>query len=86
MVLPAVSVLAWFCFCFRFCWSFVVEHFAPAWAFCVIAILSDGQTAALGKPAQTLTPEVLEPVYGVPIQVLDDPTFGYPIILSGRKT
>ena len=47
-----------------------------------ILLLSDGKTAAIGTPRETLTPDHLKSVYGVPVRVLDHDDYPFPIVLS----
>ena len=49
-----------------------------------VLLLSDGKAVAYGEPRNILTPHILEPVYGVPIEVVEDERFSHPIILSRR--
>ncbi len=50
-----------------------------------VLLLSDGHIAGLGGPRDVLTPELLESVYGVPIQVIEQPTLAHPLIVSCRQ-
>ncbi|MBV72140.1 MAG: heme ABC transporter ATP-binding protein [Myxococcales bacterium] len=50
-----------------------------------VLLLSGAQVAAYGVPKAVLTPEVLEPVYGVEVRVLDDPSMPYPLVVSCRQ-
>ena len=45
-----------------------------------IAILHEGRLHALGTPEETLRPDVLEPVYGVTVEVLRHPVTGVPLV------
>ena len=49
-----------------------------------VLLLSGGRAVAYGPPESTLTPPILEPMYGVPIQVIRHDEFSHPIILSRR--
>lgn len=48
-----------------------------------VALLSDGAIHRLGLPADVLTPEELEAVYGIAIHVMPHPIHGTPLILTG---
>ena len=47
-----------------------------------ILLLSDGKTAAIGTPQETLTPNNLRAIYGVPVRVVDHEDYPYPIVVS----
>ncbi|HEX9676061.1 MAG TPA: heme ABC transporter ATP-binding protein [Anaerolineales bacterium] len=49
-----------------------------------VALLSNGEVGALGKPEQVLTPDGLAEVYGMRIHVMPHPVFGTPLVLSGE--
>lgn len=49
-----------------------------------IAILDSGRLAAYGAPAQVLTAELLESVYGIAVRLLEDPEGGSPVIVPVR--
>ena len=49
-----------------------------------VVLLADGGIAGLGPPRDVLVSSRLEAVYGVPIQVIEQPDLLYPIILSCR--
>ncbi len=49
-----------------------------------IALLSHGQVAAYGTPAEVLQDEVLTEVYGHPIEVVAHPRTGSPLVLPDR--
>jgi len=51
-----------------------------------VLLLSGGHIAGLGSPHDVLQPELLESVYGVPIQVITHPELDYPLVLSCRQT
>lgn len=48
-----------------------------------IAVMGRGRLAALGSPADVLTPALIERVYGLPVHVLDGPD-GTPLVLPRR--
>jgi len=48
-----------------------------------VALLSDGAIHRLGLPADVLTPEELEAVYGIAIHVMPHPIHGTPLVLTG---
>ena len=50
----------------------------------LVLLLAEGRAVAFGPPSETLIPEILEPMYGVPIHVLSHEGFSHPIILSRR--
>lgn len=50
-----------------------------------VALLSNGQVAALGTPDQVLTPEQLSPVYGLQISVYPHPEHGTPWIMAEQR-
>ena len=47
-----------------------------------ILLLSEGECVSIGQPKETLTPSLLEKVYGVPIHVLNHDDYPHPIVLS----
>jgi iron complex transport system ATP-binding protein len=49
-----------------------------------VILLSDGTIKKRGKPADVLTPEELEAVYGIQIHVTTHPLDGGPLVLTGR--
>ncbi len=49
-----------------------------------VAVLADGRLTAHGPPAETLTPDRLTEVYRHPVEVLDHPRTGAPLILPAR--
>jgi len=49
-----------------------------------VILLSDGMIKKRGKPADVLTPEELEAVYGIQIHVTTHPIDGGPLVLTGR--
>lgn len=46
-----------------------------------VVVLDGGRVAAEGKPAEVLTPELLQRVYGVAARLLPDPQSGRPLII-----
>jgi len=50
-----------------------------------VILLNDGTIASEGTPHEVLRPSILEPVYGVPIQLLGDSNLGFPIVMSLRS-
>lgn len=50
-----------------------------------IAVLDRSRLAAVGSPADVLTPQVLEPVYGVGVRVTPHPDTGTPVVLPRRS-
>jgi iron complex transport system ATP-binding protein len=48
-----------------------------------VALLSHGRVRKLGLPAEVLTPDELQAVYGVRIHVMTHPIHGTPLVLSG---
>lgn len=50
-----------------------------------IAIVHDGRLVAFGSPADVLTEQRVEAVYGTPVRVIEDPDTGRPIVLPRRK-
>ncbi len=49
-----------------------------------VILLSNGTIKKRGKPADVLTPEELEAVYGIQIHVTTHPIDGGPLVLTGR--
>lgn len=49
-----------------------------------LVILRDGRCAAMGPPAEILTPEVLESTYGVSARILDDD--GVPVVSAHARS
>jgi iron complex transport system ATP-binding protein len=50
-----------------------------------IAILHEGSLRAIGAPADVLTAERVEQVYGTAVRILDDPDTGRPVVLPRRR-
>ncbi|MDF2554602.1 MAG: hemin transporter ATP-binding protein, partial [Microbacterium sp.] len=50
-----------------------------------IAILHEGSLQAIGAPADVLTAERVERVYGTAVRILDDPDTGRPVVLPRRR-
>jgi len=50
-----------------------------------VAIISHGRLVAYGAPAEVLTEERIEDVYGTPVRVIPDPDTGRPIVLPRRS-
>ncbi len=48
-----------------------------------VALLSNGRVRKVGLPAEVLTPDELQAVYGVRIHVMTHPIHGTPLVLSG---
>lgn len=48
-----------------------------------VALLVAGELRALGEPEEVLQPEILTPVYQLPLQVLRNTASGRPVILPG---
>lgn len=46
-----------------------------------IALMADGRIAALGTPRQVLTSELISRVYGLPVEVVEHPLSGGPLVL-----
>ncbi len=46
-----------------------------------IALMADGRIAALGSPRQVLTSELISRVYGLPVEVVEHPLSGGPLVL-----
>ena len=65
----------------------VVLHALNAAAACSdrIALLRDGQVAALGAPDDVLTSDTLTDVYGTPIEVVPHPVTGHGIVIPVRR-
>lgn len=57
-------------------------NFASAYADHIVA-LRDGEVRHTGSPAQVMRPEVLQDVFGTPVQVIDG-TAGYPLAVYYR--
>ena len=49
-----------------------------------VTLLSSGRVAATGAPAEVLTAERIEAVYGQPVDVFDHPVTGVPIVVPRR--
>ncbi|WP_082098853.1 heme ABC transporter ATP-binding protein [Demequina iriomotensis] len=49
-----------------------------------IAVLDRARLAGLGSPREVLVPELLEPVYGLGVRVIEDPDTGLPVVLPKR--
>lgn len=54
----------------------LVAHYADQ-----VALLVDGRLQALGAPEAVLKPEVLAPVYRLPLQLIHNTASGHPVIL-----
>jgi iron complex transport system ATP-binding protein len=48
--------------------------------------MKDGAIAAEGPPAQVITAEVMADVFGLPCQIIDDPTTGTPLVVPIPRT
>ena len=48
-----------------------------------VAVLAEGRLAAMGPPAEALTPELLTTVYGHPVGVVTHPRRACPLVLTG---
>ncbi len=51
-----------------------------------LVAMRDGRVVAEGPPAQVVTPEVIEEVFGVTATVLADPASGAPVVIPRRRT
>lgn len=49
-----------------------------------VVLLSGGHVVAAGTPAEVLTPDLIEEVYGVRPRTLDDPESGRPVLIFDR--
>jgi iron complex transport system ATP-binding protein len=59
----------------------VLHDLALAGAACDrLVLMHQGRVAAGGAPADVLRPEVLEPVYGTPVEVIANPATGQPLV------
>ena len=54
----------------------LVAHYADQ-----VALLVDGELCALGTPDAVLSPDVLAPVYRIPLQMIHNTASGRPVIL-----
>ncbi|MBS2548664.1 ABC transporter ATP-binding protein [Catenulispora sp. NL8] len=43
--------------------------------------MRDGAIAAVGRPGEVVTPELIEDVFGLPCRVIDDPETGTPLVI-----
>ncbi len=50
----------------------------------MVVLLHEGGIAAMGTPREVFKSDILEPVYGVPIQLLDHEHLEHPVIVSLR--
>ena len=51
-----------------------------------LIVMRDGALVAQGPPAAVMTPELVEAVFGIPCQVMDDPETGTPMVVpAGRE-
>ncbi|MGH9153609.1 MAG: heme ABC transporter ATP-binding protein [Acidimicrobiales bacterium] len=50
-----------------------------------VAVMAQGRVAAVGPPAEALTPELLSAVYGHPVAVVAHPRRSCPLVLVGAK-
>jgi iron complex transport system ATP-binding protein len=51
-----------------------------------LVALKDGAIAAEGAPAEVITAETMADVFGLPCQVIDDPTTGTPLVVPIPRT
>jgi iron complex transport system ATP-binding protein len=51
-----------------------------------LVAMRDGRVVAEGTPAEVVTPEVIEDVFGVAATVLTDPASGAPVVIPRRRT
>jgi iron complex transport system ATP-binding protein len=49
-----------------------------------VALLSESVVRTLGTPEEVLRPDLLEPVYGIHIEVVPSPVDGKPLVLSAE--
>ncbi|SHM63220.1 ABC transporter ATP-binding protein [Cryptosporangium aurantiacum] len=50
-----------------------------------LIVLKAGTVVASGPPAEVMTPSLVEDVFGVPCEVMDDPATGTPMIVPGSR-
>ena len=50
-----------------------------------LVAMRDGRVVAEGTPAEVVTPEVIEAVFGVAASVLTDPETGTPVVIPRRR-
>jgi iron complex transport system ATP-binding protein len=50
-----------------------------------LVVLKAGTVVAAGRPADVMTPELVEDVFGVPCEVMDDPATGTPMVIPGAR-
>ncbi|HKZ50584.1 MAG TPA: ABC transporter ATP-binding protein, partial [Dehalococcoidia bacterium] len=48
-----------------------------------LVLLDQGEVVAQGGPGEVLRPEILGPVYGIPVHILAHPAGGGPVVLPG---
>jgi len=51
-----------------------------------LVVMHDGKPAATGRPADVLTAELVEAVFGVPCRIVPDPETGTPLIVPKART
>ncbi|MGW3041416.1 ABC transporter ATP-binding protein [Kitasatospora sp. NPDC001159] len=51
-----------------------------------LVVLKDGRLAAAGPPAEVLTAELVESVFGVPCRVVPDPETGTPLVVPRARS
>jgi iron complex transport system ATP-binding protein len=50
-----------------------------------IVVMREGAIVAQGPPAEVMTPELVEDVFGVPCRVMDDPETGSPMVVPASR-
>jgi len=50
-----------------------------------VLLLKEGQQLALGTPASVLTPNAILDTFGLAVQVVDEPSLSYPIIIPDQQ-
>lgn len=47
--------------------------------------MRDGRVVARGTPANVITPDIVEDVFGLPCRVIEDPETGLPLVIARRR-
>ena len=50
-----------------------------------LIVMRSGSVVAQGAPGAVLTPELVEDVFGVPCEIMDDPAAGTPMVVPGTR-
>ena len=49
-----------------------------------ILFMKDGKVVAQGSPCDVVTPDLIQRVFSVPCQIIDDPETGAPLVIPRR--